>query len=207
MTTWDTYGGLPVFDIEPDWAKHGEIDINRETWVAKAFAASYAETPEAEPQLSWTWQYLLEDQEEIQDFIDFFDLCRGKWGSFWMPSFCTDLLVTKGFSSGDKALYIQDVGYEKYWLPNACLGRHVQLLFPDGSVAHRKIEMAPAAGMIYLDQPLGYTCPEADLNFVMCSFLLFCRFGSDDMELEYLLESAARLKMSYVTLPAGECPL
>jgi len=204
---FDTYGGLPVFDIEPDWAKHGEIDINREAWVAKAFAASYAETPEDEPQLAWTWQYLLEDQEEIQDFIDFFDLCRGKWGSFWMPSFCTDLLVTKGFSSGDKALYIQDVGYEKYWLPNDCLGRHVQLLFPDGSVAHRKIEMAPASGMVYLDQPLGYTCPEANLNFVMCSFLLFCRFGSDDMELEYLLESAARLKMSYVTLPAGECPL
>lgn len=205
--TLGVYGGLPVFGLEPDWSGQGDMTLQRERWVAKALAAAHVESHQDETRLAWSWNYLLETQAEIQAFIEFFDSMMGRLGAFWMPSFCSDVLISAAFDAGDTTIRIVDIGYDRYWMSNECFGRHLFFSFPDGTFAFRKVQAAPAANLLHLDSAIGYSCPTGELHFVTCSFLLFCRFDSDTLELDYLLESAARCKMGYVTLPPGECPV
>lgn len=198
--------GLKIFDPEPDWSKKVSWGAERESWVARKYAAAYSESHQTEATVSWEWEYLLETQEEIQEFIDFFDEVKGRWGAFWSPSFCSDILISEPFAAGATEIKITDIGYSRMWLPNSCLGRFLVFYFPDGTVQPNFVSAAPADTQLSLAYPLVNACSEDEVPLMMVSFLLLSRFDSDELELQYLLETAARVKMPFITLPPGETP-
>lgn len=199
--TWPTFRDFDLFLTEPNWVRALEDSFRRDTRVFQSLGIGAAWSNFDETLLGLKAGYLLSGKAEIQDLMDFFDDKKGRWQPFWVPTWQADLVVTAAIDPADTIITVRDVKYSDFWQPNDVTGRFLFFKFPDGSHAVRTVLDAPTSATIRLTSPIGQAVPTDQLDRLLVSFLLFCRFDQDEIEIRFLTDSAAEAALAFRTLP------
>jgi len=189
--TWDytppasgtvTYRGKELFIFKPVspkeeiWSRNSSL----QQYLGKGFKHSYISTTGRKYENSF-----LLSAEETPEVLDFFDRHKGRYSTFWFPTWNKDIKAAQAINSSDTAIYIQDIDYDISWFLNDVIGRNIYIQFPDGSYTCRKITNATSSTII-LNSAIGTSVSLNDLNKMYISFLELGRFDQDEIELEYL---------------------
>ena len=196
----NTYLDHDVFGEEPNWTEPvpqeftHDYDFSRNIGVG----VSFSQFIETAVRLNGEW--LFQSKADIQEFKDFFADKIGMLEGFWIPTWQSDLVVTAAIDATDAQLTIEDIGYADSWLNNAVYGRHIAIIFPDGTQVYRKIQGAPSSTTVALGAAVGKACRLEDLQSLLVSFLAFVRFDQDKEEREYETPSVARCSLRFKTI-------
>ena len=106
--------------------------------------------------------------------------------------------MTAAFGSGDNHLHIENIDYLSYWL-NTGAGTYITLLFPDGTRVNKQVTNASPTTLT-LDGTIGKACSSSSLDRLLVSFLLFGRFGQDEIEVGYLTDGVGKTNLTFQTL-------
>lgn len=196
----DNFLDWEVFATRPNWATQPRVKLDHEydffTDIGRAIARSSNDIARE----VLTYEYLLESKEEIAGLRDFFDSQYGMVGTFWIPSWRSDIVVTTPFTAGDTDLFIEDIKYPEYFFTNAAAGRYVMFLFPDLTRIYNKIIGAPAGDHIVLDTTIGKAATAADLQYLLVSFLYLVRFDVDELRFDYHTNIISKATINFRTV-------
>ena len=120
-----------------------------------------------------------------QEFMNLFDSKMGRFGTFWIPTWSKDIIVTAAIEATDTILTIVDIKYNAFYFTNDIINRHLWIRFPDKSYVCRKIVAVPSSTHIVLDTAIDTAVAEDDLKDMLISFLVFSRFGADEIEAKH----------------------
>jgi len=189
-----TYKSWPIFNIPPDWGQPVDMNFLHDyellSFLGKTCSMSHWE----ETAFRFDAGYLADGKAEIQRFLDFFDVHKGRWGNFWRPSWIADIVVTAPFGADAVELTIDPIEYPDYWLDKKA-GSHIMLLWPDDEFACRGVVKA-TSDKIVINQPAGRSCTAEQLPQLLVSSLTLCRFNQDEIEAKYLSDSVANINLS-----------
>ena len=139
---------------------------------------------------------------DVRCLKNFFDGVSGRFLGFWMPTWQRDIVVTAAIGANDTALTIEDFGYDTSWFLNDVTGRHIFVMFPDGSIRLRKVTAAPSGTSITIDQKFGISASAADLSSLLVSFLLYVRFDRDNYVETHIVPGKANVTFDFITIPS-----
>lgn len=200
---YSDYLGHPLFDRLPHSANR-EMKFIRPYDRLSFIGETYSMTDVQEAVLNLSTSHLSDSKAEIQKILDLFDSQKGRWGSFWVPTWREDVRITAPFGAGDSTLTVENVEFASYWL-NKDVGAYITILWPDGDRAVARVLAAPTTTSITLDAAIGKACSEGERRRLLCSFLLFCRFDHDEIKITYHTDSVAETTLSFQSL-LGEIP-
>lgn len=160
---------------------------------------SYANFNAGDNSLSLKTSLTRSSRQSIWELFGFFDSKQGRFQGFWIPTWSRDIVATAAIDSSDTVLTIENIEYSTVYLPNEIIGRHVFIKFPDGTYACRKISDADSE-TITLDSAIGVDVPLDALPKLMISFLMFCRFDIDELEIDYVKENFGKADLSFAGL-------
>lgn len=185
-SSFNTYLGLPIFDLEPNRVEVPEstFEVFPEVTEFLSKRLDYSHTNEAQIRTKFGWSFY--NRSDAFELVKFFDECSGRWENFWYPSWMDDVVLTAPFSSADTTLNIEDIEWTTYWSNTKATGRYLYVLLPDGTEIIRKILSAPTDTTIQVDAAMGTTITST--AGVICSFLYMGRFNRDEMTLVYYTE-------------------
>jgi hypothetical protein len=135
----------------------------------------------------------LDTRTKIKEFLNFFDNKMGRLLPFWVPSWNKDIVITGAVGPADVQITINPIDYSNTYLNNDINGRHVFFFFPDGTYRCRKI-LSSTSDTITLDNSLAAEITSDMVDDMVISFLYFCRFDLDEVELNYPLNNPASAK-------------
>lgn len=198
--SWPTYLGYDLFLTEPNYAVQPKIGFaTRHTIVSGIWTGYNHDTYEENP-IRLAYSYLLEDITKIKDTIDFFNNKCGRFTPFFIPSWIRDVKISAAFSDTDNIITIEDIDYQTTWQSNKALGRHLFILWPDGTYVCRKIYKAITATTLQLNQAIGVACTEDEAAGLFCCFLYFVRFDIDELEINYQTLDVAECELTFQSL-------
>lgn len=195
-----TWYGYNVFMTRPNWASPPSLRLDHSLLRFNDIyprGLYYSNQTSNTPFLSF--EYLLEEREYIKDFRDFFDDRLGRLEGFWVPTWRSDLVASAVFDASDTQISIEDYGYADFYFPNEFEGRHVCLLWPDGTYAFRKI-ISATNSEITLSSQAGKALETAELGRFKISFLYFVRFNADEVKLKFKNSSVAIASVTFKSL-------
>ncbi|BBO92047.1 hypothetical protein DSCOOX_52270 [Desulfosarcina ovata subsp. ovata] len=195
------YEGYDVFLYLPNLIS-SKIGVEHDYQVLEYLGPSYSDSNLDESAITLAATFTRSNRVNLWDIWTFFDVHKGRYGHFWVPSFQRDIQVTAGFTSTATTFHITDIEYSDYWLPNDATGRHLFFRFPDGTYVFRAVTGATDTTLT-IDSAIGVACATADLDRLYVGFLHFCRFSIDELTAEYKfkLPTAADLNLKFVTIP------
>lgn len=138
-------------------------------------------------------RFLCNSRKEIYDLFDFFDAKQGRFKTFYTPTWMKDIIIAADFNAVDTTLAINNL----YLTADEVIGRHIYIMFKDGTYACREITARPSANSIIISSAIGTTVPTADLPNTLCSFLYEVRFNVDEILFEYEMKNIAKTKLSF----------
>lgn len=149
----------------------------------------------------FTLTLLLKDKETISRFYGFLDYRAGRLNPMWVPTDANDIQILNSGTSGSQVLKIRDIGYSTYIKQDASK-RDIALFLNNGTILFRRINGSVNNGDgtedISVDSGLGITWDSTTFKYV--SFLRFCRFDSDDIEVEFITHDKAKVSTNLVSL-------
>lgn len=187
----DTYKGLDVFLTRPLYPL---TEPYRHPFTTLAFLGkgkifdSYDRT---RPGLSGS--FIIVSKSNVQDVLNFFDSKRGRFQTFYMPSWDNDIVASAAIDSAD-----QIVNVNFLYLPSSELvGRHLYIRFPGGSYVCKEITARPSTTSITLDSAIGTSVSAANLSKMLISYLYEVRFDIDEILVSYISDDIARIKLKF----------
>lgn len=189
---YPTYKYHKVFNTKPNWASVVDVLIERPFEYSVWFGTGYSYSHRNESEIGCTFEFIGFDRSEMSEIVDFFDDRMGRYGSFWWPTWQEDVVVSAAFASGATQITIEDIDYSDDWLGNELTGRYLFFRFPDGTEKYRRVTAASGTTLT-LDSAIGKAATEDDLDSLLVSFLIMGRFDQDELEVEHLSESVARM--------------
>jgi len=200
----ETYLNYNILAIHTNYESDRSFVFVHEKEITQFLGVPILSSNQNETNIKFTNEYLLEGREEIDEFSSFFDVNKGRWGSFWISSEQRDIIITVPFNSDAITFSIDDIDWGTYWESNKNTGLYLNFRFPDGVNVQRKIISEPASGQITIDEIIGISSSSAELNHLTVSFLYLVRFDIDQLEMEYITDSIAKTKVTFITLPEIE---
>ena len=198
--SYPTYSGYDILDKPPTWSQPPRITFNHPVDVIKGFGLSKVE--DVYDQTLWRFRHnYIESEDSLWKLISFFDDKKGRWGAFWLPSWCADIIVTSGFSSTDTTLNIEDIEYSTDWGIADLPGRIICFWFPDGDLIFRRVTALPSSTQITIDSALGKTLSDTEVSQLLVSFAHLVRFDNDHLDLDYVTTKDAKISLSFSTVP------
>lgn len=178
----EIYRGRYVFQYEPvDALEHG---FYRPYTEQKYIGIGHKWTNRTDSVILLNQNYMISGRDNIWDAIRFFDNKRGRWQSFFVPTWNKDVIVTQAISAGDVVLHIEDLEYTSVYLPNAVIGRYLMIKMPNGQIIYRKVNTATNSQLVLI-APIPNAVAESDLSKLYISFLTLVRFDLDELMIEY----------------------
>lgn len=195
------YQGYRVFDWRPDRS----TDIE-DMWRRKLSVIDYGtgvrafDDESGAPLIGRTLTWLLTDRSKVTAFRGWLAARAGRANPCWLPTFESDLEVTRTVAATDAGIIVRNVGYARYIAANP-LRRDIRLLTTAGTF-YRRItganEVSESEELLSLDEPLYVTLePE---QILQVSYLELARLDQDAVELHWETDTAARVQLSTRTL-------
>lgn len=200
ISTFPEYQGFSVFNLEPDWSGPLNIDFTHNNEVFQFLGISCPFSNVAETNLKLLMKYITKDKSELNEYLAFFDDCKGRWQSFWLPSFNSDVVITSAFSSAETTFDIEDIKWSDYWNGMDVVGQYLRFLFPDGSEEYRQILSSPTDTSLTIDSAIGTAITEDELSLITVSFLFFVRFDIDEFSVTRMTDEISSFELKFSTI-------
>lgn len=183
-----TYQGGELFLVPPPWTEDMNVSFSRnanrldnQTGVFKYDLKS------TDPSETKEIEYVATSRVEISNLQRFFCRCKGRFKSFWAPTWLSDMELAEDAPAGQSYLLAKWPLYWKYY----SLGqrRKTLLAFMQGGsgrllkIAGYALDETGLKGKIYLDEPLKQ--PLTKEQTVMLSYLCRYRLDSDTLVTDY----------------------
>lgn len=198
--SFSQYSGKYVFNIEPNWGREIPQLLTRETKLLQFLGYNFAETKTDEPTMKFDFDYFCNSRQEIDKIIAFFDYCKGRLKSFWVPTWQNDIKVTDSISVDDTTITIEDIEYTDFWLENTVFGRYLYFQMPGGNTSIKKVIAAPTDITLTLNEGMEYSCEMAQLSSLSVSFLALVRFAIDEIKINYHTSCSASITVRIQTV-------
>lgn len=196
----ETYLGSEVWRWEGQWndavsanfsRNANRIDYN--TGVFRFDVKSW------DPSETLEQTYLLLCREEIHNMQRFFIRQKGKWKSFWTPTWFHDIELVGLQPAGQSFLVVRFPLYYKYYQKSKRRKRLVVFYRNNTSefltIAGWSTNEDGTRGKVYLESPLTHSIRPADVYLI--SFFLRCRFDTDDLVIDYETTETATASIQF----------
>lgn len=185
--TVTTYAGHPVILARPDESE----DLNHAYQRKMLELDGQVGLPKFTDQASRAWtsqqyRWVHANRAAYAEFRRFLYSLRGRWKSFWAPTFMQDMTPSRDLTSGDAFLHIQKIGYTDYG--GAVAGRkNIRIELLDGTRLYREISGSINVGAdeekINLTETFGSTIVKENIRSI--SYLCLSRLESDTVEIQH----------------------
>ena len=201
--TLDTYSGFPVLTKRPDESEdltHEYIRMMHELDGGSGLTISTDLAGRGFTTQQYRWAFA--GRAANAEFRRFLYAMRGRWKSFWLPTFMSDLVPTRAALSTASTIYVENVQRSTF-APGVAQDIRIEMV--DGTLHYAKIDHTSAVSdieeLITLTAPLGFALDPANVRTI--SYLNLSRFDVDQIELNHetdadgLTISAVALRQSY----------
>lgn len=195
------YQGYRVFD----WRPNRSTDLE-DRWLRRLSIIDYGtglptfDDESGSPLIGRTLTWLLTDRSKATAFRGWLAARAGRANPCWLPTFESDLEVSRTVAATDAGLVVRNVGYARFVAADP-LRRDLRLLTTAGTF-HRRItganEISEDEELLSLDAPLGVTLDPQ--QFLQVSYLELARLDQDAVELHWETDATARVQLSTRTL-------
>lgn len=198
------FNGIEVFTVEPDFATPPRPKLQRNRVLMQlAQSPAYASFLGRRPMHVLNFDFVLHGKAEIRSVEDFFVQQRGKWGSFWVPSWHAELEPTATIANGGNTVTISPVGYQANYLTDSSLdmfGRYIFLLHREGDLHISEVTSCAGASpeVLTIATPVDREFAVGDY---IVGFLYFVRFLQDELEMEFIGGEQAQARLAMQEVP------
>jgi hypothetical protein len=198
-----TYQGYRIFDWPPDRSEDVEDSWQRKlTVLDHGTGVRGYEDESGQAQIGRRLTWLLPDRPQVGRFRAWLAARAGRANPAWLPTFQSDLVVTRPVATADSGITVRNVGYSRFVAAHP--QRRDLVLRTTAGVFYRRVtggdELSDGEELISLDTPLGVTVAPA--QFLQTSWLELARLDQDAVELFWETDQIARLQLSTRTLPS-----
>lgn len=181
--------GLQVMTIAPHFAAPPRPSATRGfDLVGLSQSPKYAAFPGRSVVHTLRFDFLCHSNSEIRALVEFFELQKGKWGDFFLPSWHAELTPASDLADNGDELQIEPIGYEDAYFADTSfdnwLGQHIFMLHREGDFHVSKVlsVIGGPAEVLTLASPV-----ERDWNIgdFIIGFLYHVRWLNDELELEF----------------------
>lgn len=199
------YQGIDVFPLAPSWTGNLAANFTRnankldnETGVVKYDLKSLYSSENKEI------EYVLTTKSEINNFQRFFTKCKGRWKSFFAPTWLSDMVLAEDAAKGQSYLIVE---WPLYWKYYASMTRRktIVVFLKNGAVkilpiAGYATDLTGEKGKVYLDSALTTAMKKSDV--AMISYLCRYRFDSDTLTTDYATTGIATVSTVFMEVNA-----
>ena len=196
--THTIYMGHPVITQPPnrvsDLKDSFQRTINRIDFNTGTFAL---DDKTDKPIIIRNYQWLLQGKQNINDFINFLHFVSGKYSTFWVPTWHSDVEIKSTTAEASENISIHEIGYHQFYRQMAGK-RDLMFLKPDKTQIFKRIS-GSAIGrsgeeFLSLDKPFQESVSKD--TFLMISFMGLHRLESDNIEVVYLTDEIAQINVN-----------
>ncbi len=192
-----TYRGFPVLTVEPNWSETVEEAFTRDADVVDfGFGATAIYTKTKQPTAIFKHTVLAKDRVAAKNMIDFFCRRKGRRGSFYAPTWSTDL-VFPALSTGVTTVMCEgrtafDLFNDSFIYRNLAVIKN-KVIYPLGI---SKVELIGGNTRVSLDVPV----PLSISGSTSASWFVMARFASDILSVRWYTDQVAEFTVSFMTL-------
>jgi hypothetical protein len=156
------------------------------------------------PTESCTMDFAAFSRAEAYNMQRFFMRHKGRWQSFWAPTWLNDIELQGDQPSGRIYLLANFTGFWKYYQKSS-RRKTIVVFYCDGTceilkIAGYSLDDTGTYGKIYLDSPLMHDIRKARVRLV--SFFCRYRFSSDDLVTDYETNEIATMQIGFQEVDA-----
>jgi hypothetical protein len=186
-----TYDSLDLFLTKP---LYPITEIYNQPFELLSFLGlNYASSHYDKAKFAFPLDFIVVSRADIWSFLEFFDSKRGRYQTFYMPSWNDDIIPTVAIGAADTTLTVEEV----YLTDAEITGRHLFIRLPDGSYVCREITSLPSSTSIQISSAIGTAVSATNLSEMLLSFLYKVRFNVDEILFEYISDEIARTKLHF----------
>lgn len=204
VTVWN---GREVFDVfKPNWASPRDLSFAREAQTLD-YGRGRTRTflPVAFGITTRSADYIATSVTEANALLAFFERHKGRRGEFYVPTDNADVILAAPSSSG--FLFVEGTDFAAAYDADP-VAQALSFRMADGSRFYRKVVgVTPQAGQsrIQLDVAVPYQIGPQNVEVI--SWLPVLRNATDELTIEWLTDSAARVRFNFMSLPAATAEL
>lgn len=154
------------------------------------------------PRVTLPYRLYLDSRATIAALDTWFDSVKGRFTSFWMPTYVADLKLTADVGSSDTTITISAMGYTARYFPNEPR-RHLAFISADGTITARRVTASVDNGdgteTLTIASSLGSAFPR---SAGLLSFLLLLRLADDEITVTRSAAAFGECVLSCLELPA-----
>ena len=185
--TLDSYQGFPVFNARPDESDdltHGYqrkmSTLDNQVGIPKFLDMGG---------LGFTTQqyrWALAGRAAYAEFRRTLYMLRGRWKSFWLPTFMQDMTISQDIASGDNFIRIKEMGYTEFG--GAVKGRkNIRIELTDGTHLYKEIVSSAPIGVgeerLALTDTFAANIPMSSIRSI--SYMALSRLDADAVEIQH----------------------
>lgn len=186
------YDGLPVMLEEPNWVESLDAQLARDAVrFDNQSGLPYQTDPTGRANVGQAHRWFLYGRERLAKYRDLLYRNKGRTGSFWLPTFKSDLKLAASALSGSTQIVVENVGLNYCNVPTS--GRdHLAIHLKNGTTILREIldvdpGTTPATEKVDLDSAVGLALSPGQVRKI--SFLDTARFDQDEFDLQHFTDS------------------
>lgn len=192
------FKGYLLFNKRPTWNEKIEFKFIRPYSYLSFLGKPYSFSHYDETEFSLKTTHLCQSKSEIQERLNFFDYCAGRWGNFWYPSHQQDVKIVEPFKNSDTQLIIENIQFQTYWLGKKA-GGNLKIDWPNGDYVCIGILGFTPPNTLILESSIGKSATQDQLPYVTASFIYFGRFAQDEIQVEYMTNEIGKMGLSFQT--------
>ena len=198
-----THNGRNVLTISPQWVEDDSISMDIEKVTNKLDNSTGIFQYDSKNNLSYdktTYNLYMMCKEEINNIIRFFNYVKGRYTSFYMPSWVNDFQPSSDILSGTNYIYTEFDTLYTYYLSNNRKKKIViftndykSYIYDILSITYQTID-EKKYGKLVLSTPITENIPLS--NIKMISYFNHVRLDSDELQLNYESTQVAKVTLT-----------
>lgn len=200
----DQYLGVELFKIAPAWADITANFIRNANKLDNQSGMVRYDLKSIDTSETKEIEYIGASRSEIYNLQRFFCRCKGRFKSFYAPTWLSDMVLTEDASAGQGFLIVEWPMFWKYYA--GLMRRRTIVVFMKNyttlilSIAGFTTDDTGERGKVILDSKLKMTIQKNDV--AMISFLCRYRHDSDTMTIDYETVEIASTAFTFVEVNA-----
>jgi hypothetical protein len=189
-----------VFHLMPIFGVSAEETYEQKGEMFETNVVDYPTVFEDYPTTKLKHNYSFLSKSKIWEVNNLFDLCYGRMGALWVPSWKRDFKLSSNITANQSIITIDDVQYPVYFPVVPGTGRHLfiyDLVTNQGYT--RKVDSVASGNILTLNSAIPIAL-QAERSII--SILYLCRFDIDELEWSYYgPEGNAEITIDFIELP------
>lgn len=153
----------------------------------------YAATSYTQTRTALEFEFIITPRSAIWDVLNFFDSKRGRFQSFYIPSWNDDIIPTAAIGSASTTITVEQI----YLTSAEIVGRYLYIRLPDGSYVCRSVTGLATSTSLQISSGIGTAVSQSNLSKMLICFLPKVRFNADEIMLDFISNDIAKTKLGF----------